>query len=68
MQETKIYSRNSTFQKFEVLKTNRNKRYRYHEFLVEGVETNIDFQLSLLHNKDFEAGNYDIGFLDRLIK
>lgn len=39
MQETKIYSKNSTFQKFEVLKTNRNKRYRYHEFLVEGVRS-----------------------------
>lgn len=39
MQETTIYSRNSTFQKFEVLKTNRNKRYRYHEFLVEGVRS-----------------------------
>ncbi len=39
MQETKIYSRNSTFQKFQVLKTNRNKRYRYHEFLVEGVRS-----------------------------
>lgn len=37
MPETKIYSRNSTFQRFQVLKTNRNKRYRYNEFLVEGV-------------------------------
>ena len=43
-------------------------RWALAEFLVEGVDTNIDFQLSLLHNKDFEAGNYDIGFLDRLIK
>lgn len=39
MKETKIYSKNSTFQKFEVLKTNRNKRYRYNEFLVEGVRS-----------------------------
>ncbi|MDE7326018.1 MAG: hypothetical protein K2N63_07070 [Lachnospiraceae bacterium] len=39
MQEIKIYSKNSTYQKFEVLKTNRNKRYRYHEFLVEGVRS-----------------------------
>lgn len=39
MQETKIYSKNSTFQKFEVLKTNRNKRYKYNEFLVEGVRS-----------------------------
>lgn len=39
MPETKIYSRNSTFQRFQVLKTNRNKRYRYNEFLVEGVRS-----------------------------
>lgn len=43
-------------------------RWALAEFLVEGVDTNIDFQLSLLHNKDFEDGNYDIGFLDRLMK
>lgn len=37
--EIKITGKDSTFQKFEVLKTNRNKRYRYHEFLVEGVRS-----------------------------
>lgn len=37
--EIKIFSKNSAFQKFEVLKTNRNKRYRYNEFLVEGVRS-----------------------------
>lgn len=39
MKEIKIFSKNDTYQKFEVLKTNRNKRYRYHEFLVEGVRS-----------------------------
>ena len=43
-------------------------RWALAEFLVEGVDTNIDFQLSLLHNPDFEAGQYDIGFLDRLME
>jgi len=33
----KVYTKNADYQKFEVLKTNRNKRYRYGEFLVEGV-------------------------------
>lgn len=42
-------------------------RWALAEFLVEGVDTNIDFQLSLLHNEDFESGCYDIGFLDRLM-
>lgn len=35
------------------------------EFIIEGVETNIDFQLCLLKDEDFEAGNFDIGFLNR---
>ncbi|MGI5896044.1 MAG: acetyl-CoA carboxylase biotin carboxylase subunit [Oscillospiraceae bacterium] len=35
------------------------------EFLVEGVDTNIDFQLSLIRDPDFESANYDIGFLNR---
>lgn len=33
----RIYSRSADYQKLEVLATNRNKRYRYFEFLVEGV-------------------------------
>ena len=37
MKEIKINSRNATFQKIVVLKTNRNKRYKYKEFFVEGV-------------------------------
>ena len=39
MKETKIFNRNNLFQKFEVLKTNRNKRYKYNEFLVEGIRS-----------------------------
>ena len=35
------------------------------EFLVEGVDTNIDFQLNLLRDRDFESGNFDVGFLSR---
>ncbi len=34
---TRIYTRSAAYQKFEVLKTNRNKRHRYGEFFVEGV-------------------------------
>ena len=33
------------------------------EFIVEGIDTNIDFQLKLLKNQDFEEGNYDNAFL-----
>ena len=35
------------------------------EFIVEGVDTNIDFQLSLLCDPVFESGKYDIGYLNR---
>lgn len=33
----RIYSKNADWQKFEVLKTNRQKRFRYRQFFVEGV-------------------------------
>ncbi len=35
------------------------------EMLIEGVQTNIDYQLNLLRDPDFQSGNFDIGFLDR---
>ncbi len=35
------------------------------EFIVEGIDTNIDFQLELIRNPDFRQGSYDIGFLGR---
>jgi tRNA G18 (ribose-2'-O)-methylase SpoU len=33
----KVYTANNHFQRFEVLKRNRNKRHHYREFFVEGV-------------------------------
>ena len=38
------------------------------EFIVEGVDTNIDFQLEIIKNSDFRSGNYDIGFLNRYME
>lgn len=58
MKEKYIYSKNNIYQKFEVLKTNRNKRYRYNEFLVEGVRSlkeavNNHWRIKhFLYNKD----------------
>ena len=43
-------------------------RWALSEFIVEGVDTNIDFQLELIKNPSFENGEYDIGFLSRLMK
>ncbi|MCR4598218.1 MAG: hypothetical protein K5678_04225 [Acetatifactor sp.] len=39
MKEQKIVTKNSTYQQIEVLKTNRNKRYKMNQFLVEGVRS-----------------------------
>ncbi len=36
------------------------------EFIVEGVSTNVDFQLKLIRRKEFIDGNYDNGFLNRV--
>lgn len=58
MQVQKIYSKNATYQKFEVLKTNRNKRHKYNEFFVEGVRNineaiKSDFKIcSFLYTKE----------------
>ena len=38
------------------------------EFIVEGVDTNIDFQLSLIRDSIFESGDYDIGYLGRKLE
>jgi len=35
------------------------------EFIVEGVDTNIEFQLELITRPEFRSGTYDIGFLNR---
>ena len=39
MATTDIFTRNNVYQHFQVLKTNRNKRYRAGEFFVEGVRS-----------------------------
>ena len=38
-------------------------RWALAEFIVEGIDTNIDFQLRLLKNPAFESGDYDNSFL-----
>ncbi len=43
----------------------RKMRWALAEFLVDGVDTNIDYQFNLLKDEDFENGNFDIGFLGR---
>lgn len=40
-------------------------RWALAEFLVDGIDTNIDYQLAILKDPDFVAGRYDIGYLER---
>ncbi len=43
-------------------------RWALAEFIVEGIDTNIDFQLMLLKNPDFESGNYDNSYLTKYLE
>ena len=36
--------------------------------IVDGVQTNIDFQLELIKNPDFRSGCYDNGYLNRYME
>ena len=38
------------------------------EFIVEGVDTNIEFQLEMITRPEFRSGSYDIGFLNRYME
>lgn len=38
------------------------------EYLIEGVQTTIPFEQFILDTKDFREGNYDTGFIERLMK
>ena len=46
----------------------RKMRWALSEFIVEGVDTNIDFQLEIIKQPEFISGNYDIGFLNRYME
>ena len=43
----------------------RKMRWALAEFLVEGVDTNIDYQLQIVKDPDFCRADYDVGFLAR---
>ena len=43
-------------------------RWALAEFVVDGVDTNIDFQLGILRNPEFETGDYHIGTLSQWLE
>lgn len=46
----------------------KRMRIALEEFIIEGVQTNIEFQYLLLHHPVFVSGKYDTGFMDTFIK
>lgn len=56
MATTDIYTRNNIYQHFQVLKTNRNKRYKAGEFFVEGVRSINEAVRQGWHVKSFLFG------------
>ena len=46
----------------------RKMRWALSEFIVDGVDTNIDFQLEIIRQPEFLSGNYDNGFLNRYME
>lgn len=38
------------------------------EFYIEGIDTNIEFQLQILHNNSYSNGNFDTGFIAKEFK
>jgi len=38
------------------------------EFIIEGVHTSIPFTQFIIGSKDFVAGNYDTGYIERVMK
>ncbi|MDE6664632.1 MAG: acetyl-CoA carboxylase biotin carboxylase subunit [Ruminococcus sp.] len=46
----------------------RKMKWALSEFIVDGVDTNIDFHLEIIKQPDFKNGTYDIGFLNRYME
>jgi acetyl-CoA carboxylase biotin carboxylase subunit len=45
---------------------NRMKR-ALGEFVIEGIDTNIDFQFTILNNEVFASGDFDTGFITKVL-
>ena len=35
------------------------------EFVVDGIDSNIEFQIEILNNEKFRLGNYDTSFISK---
>jgi len=46
----------------------KKMRVALEQFVVEGIETNIEYQYLIMYNPEFIKGNYDTGFIQRFHK
>ncbi|HIY62822.1 MAG TPA: acetyl-CoA carboxylase biotin carboxylase subunit [Candidatus Mediterraneibacter stercoripullorum] len=46
----------------------RKMRSALGEVIIEGIDTNVDYQYEILHHPDFESGNIDIEFIEKMQK
>ena len=44
----------------------RKMRSALGEVIIEGIDTNVDYQYGILENPDYIAGNIDIEFIEEL--
>jgi len=69
MATTDIFTRNNVYQHFQVLKTNRNKRYRAGEFFVEGVRSINEAVARGWHVRSFVFGGGRLSdWADKLLR
>ena len=36
------------------------------EVIIEGIDTNVDYQYEILEHPDFQSGNTDVEFIERM--
>ncbi|MEG1742463.1 MAG: acetyl-CoA carboxylase biotin carboxylase subunit, partial [Acetivibrio sp.] len=36
------------------------------EVVIQGIETNIDFQYEIINHPDYQSGNIDIAFIEKM--
>lgn len=46
----------------------RKMRAALEELIVDGIKTNIEYHYMILHNPQFIAGNYNVGFIENFTK
>lgn len=44
----------------------RKMRSALGEVIIEGIDTNVDYQYDILNHPDFVSGNIDIGFIEKM--